>query len=147
MAERIPVAQAVVDRLRPICLSFPETHEELAWIGLRWRIRTRTFAHVLVVDELGPEAFTAAVALPGVRPPFTVLTFRTPDREADVLEQVGDPFFRPHWSGNIVGMVVRADRASPGRPTDWSEVAELLTDSYCVQAPQKLAARATLPRV
>ena len=29
--------------------------------------------------------------------------------------------------------------------TDWEELAELLTDSYCVQAPKELAARVPRP--
>ncbi|HEY2812382.1 MAG TPA: MmcQ/YjbR family DNA-binding protein [Acidimicrobiales bacterium] len=28
---------------------------------------------------------------------------------------------------------------------DWDEVAELITDSYCIQAPKKLAALVTRP--
>ena len=43
------------------------------------------------------------------------------------------PFFRPVWWPNIVGLVLDAD-------TDWDEVAALLTKSYCVLAPKKLAA-------
>ncbi|MDN5892990.1 MAG: MmcQ/YjbR family DNA-binding protein [Nocardioides sp.] len=138
MAERTPVEQVHVDRLRRICLALPEAHEELAWNGVRWRIRTRTFAHVLVVDAGRPEGLARAAELAGATDPVTVLTFRTPDQEADVLEQVGRPFFRPTWSGNIVGMLIEP-------ATDWTEVAELLTDSFCVQAPARLAARVDAP--
>jgi hypothetical protein len=37
-----------------------------------------------------------------------------------------------------VGLELRDD-------TDWDELAELLTDSYCVLAPQKLVARVDRP--
>ena len=40
---------------------------------------------------------------------------------------------------NVVGLVLDDD-------TDWDELAELLTDSYCVQAPRELAARVPRPR-
>jgi hypothetical protein len=33
---------------------------------------------------------------------------------------------------NVVGMVLDAH-------TDWTEVAELLTESFCIQAPKRLA--------
>ena len=39
------VPPEILDRLRPICPGLPETYEEPAWVGIRWRIRKRTFAH------------------------------------------------------------------------------------------------------
>ena len=44
------------------------------------------------------------------------------------------PFYKPPWSPTIVGMVLDAQ-------TDWSEVAELVTESYRFCAPQKLSRR------
>ncbi len=44
----------------------------------------------------------------------------------------GFPFYRLSWGNNVVGLVLTTG-------TDWVEVAELLTDSYRVQAPKKLA--------
>jgi hypothetical protein len=38
---------------------------------------------------------------------------------------------RPKWPPNIVGMVLDAG-------ADWDEVAELITESYCVLAPKRL---------
>ena len=34
-----------------LCLALPEAYEEEAWVGTRWRIRTKTFAHVLMIDR------------------------------------------------------------------------------------------------
>ena len=48
------------------------------------------------------------------------------------------PFFRPGWGTNVVGMVLEDD-------VDWSEVAELLVESYCVLAPKKLVALVDRP--
>jgi hypothetical protein len=44
------VPSEILDRLRPVCRGLPETYEQPAWIDLRWRIRTRTFAHVYTPD-------------------------------------------------------------------------------------------------
>jgi hypothetical protein len=45
--------------------------------------------------------------------------------------QWGPPFFAPRWRGDEVGMVLDDD-------VDWDEVAELVTESYCILAPKKL---------
>lgn len=124
MPEYADVPDRVLDELRAICLALPETHEEQAWTGRRWRIRTRTFAHVLTVDS--------------PRGPVTVVTFRSSGDELDVLFKTGHPFFRPGWGSNVVGMVLEDG-------VDWSEVRELLTESYCVLAPKKLAALVERP--
>ena len=50
MSDIADVPPAVVGRLRVICGELPEAYEEPAWIGLRWRIRRRTFLHVYTTD-------------------------------------------------------------------------------------------------
>ena len=70
--------------------------------------------------------------------PTTVLTFRSSGAELGVLHAAGHPFFRPGWGTNTVGMVLDDD-------TDWDEVAELMIESYCVQAPKKLVALVERP--
>jgi hypothetical protein len=121
----------VVDRLRAICGVLPEAIEEPAWVGTRWRIRTRTFAHVAFVDEGWPPAYVRAIGHDG---PACVLTVRSAGEELAVLQHAGPPFFAPVWFEDIVGLEI--DDA-----TDWGEVAELCTESYCLLAPKKLAAR------
>ncbi|WBB76652.1 MmcQ/YjbR family DNA-binding protein [Micromonospora sp. WMMD1128] len=129
------VPPAYLDRLRPVCLGLPETYEEPAWVGTRWRVRTRTFAHVLTVDPDHQAAYARAAA---TGEPICALTFRSPGDEIAGLIAAGPPFFKPGWGADVVGM------ALDGR-TDWAEVAELLTESYCVLAPKKLVARVTRP--
>jgi hypothetical protein len=53
----------------------------------------------------------------------------------DALVGAGYPF-SPGWGGGLVTMVLRDDGT-----TDWGEVKELLTESYCLLAPKKLVAR------
>ncbi len=48
---------------------------------------------------------------------------------------MGDPFF-PGWGAGLVAVVLRQDGT-----TDWAEVKELVTESYCLLAPKKLVAR------
>jgi len=127
--EAAEVPGEVVDRLRAVCLALPETHEQPAWVGTRWWIRKRTFAHVLTIEDGWPPAYARAVAAEG---PLVVLTFQSSAEELDALANAGYPFFRPTWGPNVVGMVLEGD-------VDWAEVAELLTESYCLRAPRKLA--------
>jgi hypothetical protein len=129
VAESADVPVGIVARLRPVCLGLPEAYEEPAWVGTRWRIRTRTFAHVLTVTEGWPPAYARAAASEG---PVTLMTFRSSGPDLHALGNAGHPFFRPPWGPNVVGMVLDSG-------TDWNEVAELLTDSYCLLAPTKLA--------
>jgi hypothetical protein len=128
--ERADVATEVVERLGTIALALPEVREEDAWVGTRWRIRTATFAHVLAIADGGPPAYATAAGSAG---PVTVLTFRADGEELAALSAVGPPFFKPVWFRDIVGMVLDDD-------TDWDEVDELVTESYCLLAPKRLAA-------
>ncbi|MBI5089969.1 MAG: MmcQ/YjbR family DNA-binding protein [Actinobacteria bacterium] len=124
----------LVSRLRSICLGLPEVHEQQAWVGTRWRVRTKTFAHILTIEHGWPPAYARAAATDG---PITVLMFRSSGDELDVLRSSSAPFFAPPWRVDEVGVVL-------GRDTDWTEIAELITDSYCAVAPQTLAR--TVPR-
>ncbi len=126
------VEPEILDRVRAICLALPQTYEEPAWVGVRWRIRKRTFAHVVTIDHDGPAAFRQAFDVEGAA---TVITFRASYDEREALVSQGRPFYYAGWGRDVMGMVL--DEA-----TDWGEVAELLTDSYCILAPRKLAAHA-----
>jgi len=121
----------VLERVRSICDALPETHEQVAWVGVRWRIRNHTFAHLLVIADGKPQAHARAAGLDG---PVTVISFRAPAAEVDAYASMGHPYFYGGWGRDVVGIVL-------GDDADWDEVEELLTDSYRVMAPRKLAAR------
>jgi len=129
------VDAAVLARLRPTCLGLPEADEEPAWTGVRWRVRKRTFAHVLAVEHGEPDFLARLV---GRDVSAVVLTFRASGSELDVLRNSGHPFFHAGWGRDAMGMVL--DDA-----TDWTEVTELLTESYCLLAPKKLQAQVDRP--
>ncbi|MEU4424285.1 MmcQ/YjbR family DNA-binding protein [Actinoplanes sp. NPDC024001] len=127
------VPSEILDRLRPICRRLPETHEEPAWIGVRWRIRARTVAHVYTPD-LERSPVYARHLVDGEAP--TVMTFRVPADDLLGLTAAGFPFFRAPWGTNVAAAIL-------GDHTDWTEIAELITDSYRELAPKFLAARLT----
>jgi hypothetical protein len=135
MPHESDVAPGLVDRLRSICLALPEVVEQPAWVGTRWRIRQQTFAHVVTIENGWPPAYAKAAGSDG---PLTVLTFQSSGEELEALSNVGRPYFRPPWRPGIVGRVLSDD-------DDWTEVTELLTESYCLLAPKRLAARVTRP--
>lgn len=126
---RPQVPSEVLSRLRLTCLDLPEAYEEPAWVGTRWMVRKKNFAHVLMVDSGWPPAYARAAGSPG---PACVLTFRAPPAALDTPRFAHAPYFRPVWWPNIAGMTI--DGA-----TDWDEVASLLVRSYCLLAPRKLA--------
>lgn len=128
---RIEPAANVVAKVASTALSLPDAYEEDAWTGVRWRVRKKTFAHVLVAQE----GYTSAYRdMTGVTEPTTVLTFRSSGDELLALVNAGPPFYQPPWAPTVVGMVLDGD-------TDWEEVAELVTESYRFCAPKKLRHR------
>jgi predicted DNA-binding protein (MmcQ/YjbR family) len=129
------VPPAIVAKLQAVCRELPEVDEEAAWVGLRWRIRTKTFAHVLTVAGAKPPGYAR---LAGTDGPVTLLMFRSSGPELASLQGAGPPFLVPPWRGNEIGIVL--DDA-----TDWDEVRELVTESYCLRAPKKLAERVARP--
>lgn len=135
MSDPGDVPPEILSQLRPICQRLPETYEEPAWIGVRWRIRTRTVAHVYTPD---PERFPVYVRQPVAGEAPTVMTFRASVDDLLSLTARGFPFFRAPWGRNVAAAIL-------GDHTDWPEIAELITDSYCEMAPKYLVAQVTLP--
>lgn len=121
MPERPPVPAAVLRRLAGILERFPECEPEGAWVGTRWRVGQATVAHVFGGED---QRFR--------------IVFRADPAEVMGFEHLGEPYFRAGWGGNVVGLII--DDA-----TDWAELTELLTDSYCLQAPQRLAEQVQRP--
>lgn len=119
------VPEDVEERLRRLCLTLPDAYEEQAWVGTRWMVRKKTFAHVLAFEI-------------GAGPRHVVLAFRSSGDELEVLRRAGHPFLVLGWGRDAMGVVLDAD-------TDWDEVRELVTESFCVMAPEKLAALVDRP--
>jgi len=120
-SERPDVPEAMVRRIGAVLARLPECREEAAWVGVRWRIGNATVAHVFGGED---QRFR--------------ITFRAEPDEVMALEHLGPPYFRAGWGRNVVGLLV-------DEVTDWTELVELLTDSYCLQAPAALAAHVARP--
>ena len=75
MDAELSIPAEVVAELRSMCLGLPEAYEEQAWVGTRWRIRGRTFAHVPPIESGWPPVYARAAKTDG---PSWVLTFRSP---------------------------------------------------------------------
>ncbi|WP_371524937.1 MmcQ/YjbR family DNA-binding protein [Streptomyces sp. NBC_01283] len=128
------VPPEVLSRLRSIAGQLPQSYEEPAWIGVRWRIRTRTFAHVYTPD---PDRHPLYAPYVTADQEPVVLTFRVPVDDLLGLTVGGFPFLRAGWGHNVVAAML-------GEHTDWAELAELITDSYREMAPKFLAAQVAL---
>lgn len=119
--DRPLVPEHWVRRVSSILCALPECAEEPAWVGTRWRVGAATIAHVFGGED---QLFR--------------ITFRAEPDEVMAFEHLGDPYFRSGWGPNVVGLLLDDD-------TDWTELGELLTDSYCLQVPVRLAAMVNRP--
>lgn len=119
--ERPEVPQVWIDRLRELCSALPEAHEEAAWVGVRWRVGPSTIGHLF-----------------GGEDGLFRITFRAEPGEVMAFTHLGPPYFRASWGPNVVGMII-------DETTDWDELGEMLTDSYCLQAPKHLADQVERP--
>ena len=127
---RPDVPKTVLTRLRKACLALPDVREEQAWVGTRWCIRKETFAHVLMIADGWPPVYARAAGTDG---PVCVLTFQSLGPRVDPETFSRPPYFRPLWRPDILGRRLDAD-------VDWRDITRLLTASYCLLAPKKLAA-------
>jgi predicted DNA-binding protein (MmcQ/YjbR family) len=103
--------------VREIALAFPEAAERETWGHPTFRVRDKIFVS-FGTDEDGRTHVTLKPA-PG-------------DQESLLAE--GEPYFLPRYVGTKGWIGVRVDER-----TDWSEIAELVTDSYREIAPRSLS--------
>lgn len=92
MTLRPEVSPEIVAHLRSACLALTEAYEERAWAGARWRVRKRTFAHVLMIASGWPPAYALAAGSDG---PVCVATFRSGIAAFDRDAFTEHPYFRP----------------------------------------------------
>lgn len=112
----------MVGRLRDLVADLPKCHEEDAWVGVRWRVGTATIAHVFGGED-------------GL---FRII-FKGEPAEVMAFQHLGSPYFKASWGTDVIGMIL--DDA-----TDWEELGELVTDSYCLVAPAYLVEQIDRPR-
>ncbi len=123
MGDEGEVPGAILEPTRAVCLALPDAYEEQAWTGIRWLVRKKTFAHVLLIDAGWPPAYAREAGTDG---PACVLMFRSSGDDLDALRRAGDPWFAPVWRADEVGLVLGTDAAA----VDWDQVAELVSVSF-----------------
>lgn len=121
MAERPEVPSGLLDQVATLVERFPECRRENAWVGVRWRVGQATVAHIFGGED---QLFR--------------ITFRAEPSEVMAFEHLGPPYWRAGWGRNVVGITL-------DETVDWTEIGELLTDSYCIQAPAHLADQVARP--
>jgi len=109
-------------RLREICLGLPEATEQVfgGHTTPTFRVRDKIFA-MFSEDERHGRVAVWCKAPAGAQ---AILVGADPER-----------FFAPPYVGPKGWIGVRLDR-----PTDWDELADLVTDSYRMTAPKRLQA-------
>jgi hypothetical protein len=117
------VPAGIMQPIREICLALPDAYEEQAWTGIRWLVRKKTFAHVLLIDAGWPPVYAREAGTDG---PACVLMFRSSGDDLEVLRQSGPPWFAPVWRADEVGLLLGPDASG----VDWEEVAELVSVSF-----------------
>lgn len=120
----IPGARAPIDRLRALCLAFPEVTERPSHGAPTFFVRDKkTFVMAHFDGHHGntfPHFWCAAP--PGV--------------QELVVETEPDRFFRPPYVGHRGGIGVRLDVE-----VDWDEIAAVCEDAYRTVAPKTLVDR------
>jgi hypothetical protein len=115
------MAPSRLDRVRKICLSFPEVTERSSHGAPTFFVRDKkTFVQVWIDGHHGdsfPHLWCAA----------------PPGAQEAMVQSEPDRFFRPPYVGGRGWIGVRLDRA-----IDWDEIAEIFEDAYRSVAPRAL---------
>ena len=112
---RPDVPAETVRRLAEILDPLPECRRVEAWVGVQWKVGTTSVAHAF-----------------GGEDGLVRITFHAEPDEVMAFQHLGPPYFRTGYGRDVVGLVLDDD-------TDWAELTELLTDAYCLRAPEHLA--------
>jgi phosphoribosylglycinamide formyltransferase-1 len=110
-----------LERLSEICLALPEAEREQRTRHARFSVRGKKFAYFLD-DHHGD----------GI---LSVCCRAAPGENAALVASDPERFYLPAYIAHRGWVALRLDR----EPLDWSEVAELVVDSYRLVAPKRLA--------
>ncbi|MEP7202746.1 MAG: MmcQ/YjbR family DNA-binding protein [Ilumatobacteraceae bacterium] len=115
------MAKTVEDRVRAICLSFPEATEKVSHGAPSFFVK-KQFLMLWIDghhDNHFPHLWCAA----------------PPGAQGELVETEPERFFRPPYVGGRGWLGVRLDG-----PIDWDEIAAVCKDAYKTVAPKKLIA-------
>ncbi len=124
---QVEVPPGIVERIRALCLTLPEVTVRVDLSRVRTRstaqsfdVRRRSFCLLVAVEDPDGD-------------PVPLLVLRARDGEREALLSAGHPFFVPRAGRDRIGVLLAGD-------PDWAEIRELITESYRMLAPKKLAA-------
>ncbi|MGD0313108.1 MAG: MmcQ/YjbR family DNA-binding protein [Acidimicrobiales bacterium] len=127
MSAPVEVPAAVVERVRTLCLALPEVTVRVDYSLTTTRSTAQSF-------EIRRRSFCLLVAVEGsTGKSVPLLVLRADPDEREALLSSGHPFFTPRAGRDRIGVLLTDD-------TDWEEIRELVTESYRILAPKKLAA-------
>jgi hypothetical protein len=110
-----------VRRIGAVLDPLPDCRRVDAWVGVQWKVGSAAVAHAFGGDD-----------------GLIRITFRAEPDEVMAFQHLGPPYFKAGYGRDAVGLVLDDG-------TDWTELAELLTDAYCLQAPADLADQVDRP--
>lgn len=120
--EGIGISPVEVHRsLLNVLRALPEALEEDGRAHIVYKIRRRAFVNLITSAKPDGEI-------------VSVVTLKVDPTERESLLAIGHPFFRlgSSTAENWIGYVI-------DQYTDWDEIRELATDSFCLAAPKRLA--------
>ncbi len=122
------VPEGIAERVRALCLALPEVTVRVddplttaRSTAQSFDIRRRSFCLLVAREDSSGKAV-----------PLLVLRVGPDEREA--LLSIGYPFLASRVGRDRIVVVLTGN-------TDWEEIRQLVTDSYRILAPKKLAAR------
>lgn len=106
-----------LQRLREICLGFPEAAEKETWGEATFRVRDKIFA------------------MANHGEPLSICCKAPPGAQEMLIEADPERFFRPAYVGSKgwIGVHIKKD-------SDWDEISGLVEESYRMTAPKRVAA-------
>jgi YjbR len=123
----IEIPEEIFERVSRLCLALPEVTVRVDESLVRERstaysfdIRRRSFCLLMAREDPAGK-------------PAPLLVLRADPDERDLLLHIGHPFFAPRAGRGRIGVMLTHD-------TGWEEIRELVTESYRILAPKKLAA-------
>ena len=127
MSAPVEVPEGIVERIRTLCLALPEVTVRVDASLTEARSTAWSF-------DIRRRSFCLLVARQGsTGKPVPMLVLRADPDEREAMLSIGRPFFAPRAGRDRIAVMLTAD-------TNWDEIRELVTESYRILAPKKLAA-------
>lgn len=115
--------QRLLERVRRICMAFPEVSERLSHGEVTWFIQGKRVLATMDDHHHGGDHFALLCPAP-------------PGVQQELVELEPERFFRPAYVGPSGWIGVRLDR-----DVDWAEIERIVDDAYRIKAPKRLVAQ------